>query len=114
MPKNSPYAEAAVQFFFTFIQPLNFILKVVLFPITRRVRPQMVYSLPLTMIAFFYALSGSILSAISLYLVIYLTFGTLFMRVLLCGHRLQQLWTEGCEKIEDYGEHTVLATSDTD
>ena len=36
------------------------------------------------------------------------------MKVLFCGHRIQDTWTEGSEKIEDYGEHTVYATSDTD
>lgn len=36
------------------------------------------------------------------------------MKILLCGHRIQDTWTEGCEKIEDYGEHTINATSDTD
>ncbi len=113
-PKNSKYAQLFVQLNFTFIQPLNFILKTIVFPIIRRTRPKFIYALPLSFIGFFYIFSGDLWSAFCLYFVMYTTFGTWFMKVLLCGHRQQQLWNEGAPKISDYGEHTVLATCDTD
>lgn len=38
----------------------------------------------------------------------------MFNRVLFCGHRVGETWTEGCERIEDFGEHTIYSTADTD
>ena len=49
-----------------------------------------------------------------LHMCIYGFFGLLFNRMVFCGHRLQELWTEGAERIQDFGEHTMATTSDTD
>jgi len=58
--------------------------------------------------------NGSLWLSLKLYTVLYGIFGILFGRVLFCGHRLQELWTEGSEKIEDFGAHTVASTNDVD
>ena len=60
------------------------------------------YAFPLTIIALSYLVNGSFFEAVKLYLVIYCSFSFLLMKVLFCGHRVQDTWTEGCAKIEDY------------
>ena len=90
------------------------ILKLVVVPLTKFKKPDIFYSFPLVILAFIYANSETFGEALKFYLIIYCTYGFLLMKSLFCGHRLQELWTEGAEKIEDYGDHTVLATSDTD
>ena len=89
-------------------------LKLVIVPLTRFKLPDLWYSFPLFVFGFIYLNCDSFGEAVKFYLMIYCSFGFFMMKVLFCGHRLQELWTEGAEKIEDYGEHTVKATSDTD
>jgi fatty acid desaturase len=79
----------------------------------RKTLPDPFYAIPL-LIFFIAYLNSSFIQALKIYLTIYCTFSFLLMKILLCGHRIQDTWTEGCEKIEDYGEHTINATSDTD
>lgn len=99
---------------FILLQPLNFLLKIIVVPIIRRRKPDFWYLLPLTVLLVFYQASGSFWYAFKLHLFIYGLFGLIFNRVLFCGHRLQELWSEGAERIEDFGEHTILSTNDTD
>lgn len=62
----------------------------------------------------FYFVSGDLWYAFKLHMFIYGLFGLVFNRVLFCGHRLQELWSEGAERIQDFGEHTISVTNDTD
>ncbi len=89
------------------------LLKLVILPIIRKTTPDPMYAFPILVFLACY-LNTSFATALKFYLVIYCSFSFLLMKVLLCGHRVQDTWTEGAEKIEDFGEHTVLATSDTD
>lgn len=98
----------------TFLQPINMVIKLIVLPVIRRVKPDVMYSFPLAIILWSYLVSGSFFEAFKLYLVIYCSFSFLLMKVLFCGHRVQDTWTEGSEKIDDYGEHTLCATCDTD
>lgn len=79
---------------FTFIQPLNMILKLFIVPIIKKVKPDILYAFPLT-IFFLAYLNSSFIEALKLYLVIYCTFGFVIMKLLFCGHRVQDTWTEG-------------------
>ena len=49
-----------------------------------------------------------------LHLYIYGVFGFIANRILFCNHRIQEVWSEGAERIQDFGEHTILSTNDTD
>ena len=89
-------------------------LKLLVVPLTKFKLPDPWYCFPLVVLGFIYLNSETFGEALKMYMVIYCTFGFILMKNLFCGHRLQELWTEGAQKIEDYGEHTVLATSDTD
>lgn len=68
------------------------ILKLLVIPIIKKVKPDLLYAFPL--IIFFLAyLNSSFIEALKLYLVIYCTFGFTVMKVLLCGHRVEDTWT---------------------
>lgn len=98
----------------TFIQPLNFIFKLCIVPLIKRKIPEFWYLVPLSVFALFYAASGDLYYALKLHIFLYAVFGFIFNRVLFCGHRVAETWTEGAERIQDFGEHTVYSTSDTD
>jgi len=113
-PENPIYTEAILLLVFLTIQPSNLILKMIVNPIRRRVRPNLWYLLPIFVFGSFYYTTGDLWYSLKLHLFIYAVFGFLFNRMLFCGHRLQELWTEGAERIDDFGEHTIYATNDTD
>lgn len=98
-PENKVYTEAIIVLSFIFLQPLNFLLKTVVVPIIKRRRPDLWYLLPLTVLLVFYNVSGDFWYALKLHMFIYGLFGLIFNRVLFCGHRLQELWSEGAERI---------------
>lgn len=115
MPLNKRYTEIILILLFIFIQPINMILKTIVVPIIKQRKPDFWYTIPLLVLILFYYASGeNIWAAFKLHIFMYGLFGFMFNRVLFCGHRLQELWTEGAERINDFGEHTVLSTSDTD
>lgn len=108
------YTEILIGLSFIFIQPLNFVLKTILVPIIKLRKPELWYLVPLVVLLSIYLRTGDLWYAFKLHLFIYGVFGALFNRVLFCGHRLQELWSEGAERIQDFGEHTILSTNDTD
>lgn len=114
MPENKFIFQFALELLFIFIQPMNMISKLIVLPIIKFRKPDLWYGFPFLILGFIYLNSDTFGEAIKLYLAIYCTYGFFLMKSLFCGHRLQELWTEGSDKIEDYGEHTVLATADTD
>ena len=114
LPENHMFTEVVLVLLFMFLQPLNFILKLFVVPILRKRKPDFWYLVPSFVILTFYYTTGNFWFSLKLHFFIYGVFGLIFNRVLFCGHRLQELWTEGAERIEDFGEHTVLATNDTD
>lgn len=79
------------------------ILKLFILPIIKKVKPDIMYAFPLLIFSAAYLVNGSFMEALKLYLVLYCSFSFLLMKVLFCGHRVQDTWTEGSEKIEDYG-----------
>lgn len=98
MPQNKWYLQLVIELLFFIIQPINMILKLLVLPIIRRVKPDIYYAFPLLIFAFLWSFN-TFADAIILYLVVYCSFGFLLMKVLFCGHRVQDTWTEGCEKI---------------
>ena len=113
-PNNPIYTEVIVLFLFLFIQPLNFFIKIFLVPLIRKIKPDPWYIVPIFVFLTFYFTTGDWWYSFKLHVYIYGIFGLIFNRMLFCGHRLQELWTEGAERIEDFGEHTILSTNDTD
>lgn len=100
---------------FTFVQPINFIVKLFVVPLLKRKVPDFWYVCPFfVFLLFYFSSGGNAFLAIKIHLFLYGVFGFCFSRVLFCGHRLQELWTEGAERIEDFGEHTMASTNDTD
>lgn len=114
MPENHIFVEPLLQIIYFFLQPLNMTLKIVLVPIFKRKRPDFWYGVPIFVFVLFYLSNGDFIESLKMYLFMYGLFGLILGRILFCGHRLQELWTEGAEKIEDFGEHTVSASNDTD
>jgi fatty acid desaturase len=113
-PENKWYTEPIIVFSFVFLQPLNFLLKIIVVPIIKRKKPELWYLLPMSVLLLFYCVSGDIWYSLKLHMFIYGLFGLVYNRVLFCGHRLQELWSEGAERIQDFGEHTISVTNDTD
>jgi hypothetical protein len=102
-PENKFYTELILVLSYTFIQPLNFFLKCVVIPLTKKKQPVFWYLVPLTVLFTFYAVSGYFWYSLKLHLFIYGVYGFMANRILLCNHRLQELWSEGAERIEDFG-----------
>lgn len=98
MPQNKWYLQFVIEILFFVLQPVNMTLKLVVLPIMKRIKPDIYYAFPLLIFALFW-LTNSFVDAIKLYAVVYCSFGFLLMKVLFCGHRVQDTWTEGCEKI---------------
>lgn len=77
------------------MQPLNMIMKLVVLPVTKAKTPDLLYAFPLLVIAAGWFLTGSLAIGIKYYLIIYCFFSFLLMKVLFCGHRVQDVWTQG-------------------
>ena len=88
---------------YVLIQPLNLFLKCLLIPLTKNKRPVFLYFVPLSVFFTFYFVSEDCWYSIKLHLFIYGVYGLLANRILFCNHRLQELWSEGAERIEDFG-----------
>ena len=114
LPENKFYTEPIVILVLTFMQPINFIFKMCLVPLIKRKIPEFWYLVPLGVFALFYYSSANLVYAFKLHIFLYAVFGFTFNRVLFCGHRVAETWTEGAERFQDFGEHTVYSTSDTD
>jgi len=113
-PENDKLIKIYIQIVYFMIQPLNMALNVVILPIIKFVKPDLWYGFPMLIMLYFYAFNGNVWLSFKMYLFLYGIFGVMFGRASFCRHRLQELWTEGSQKIEDYGEHTVASTNDTD
>lgn len=98
-PQNKIYTEPVIIFLLLFVQPLNLILKLLVVPALKKKVPELWYAVPLCVFALFYYVSGSAWEAFKLHIFIYAFFGFAFNRVLFCGHRVAETWTEGAERI---------------
>lgn len=83
--------------------PLNILLKLVVVPLTKRVQPEWNYLIPLMQIVVLYLLNGNICLSVKLFLAIHCFFGFIFEKITFGGHRIENLWTEGCKEIKDFG-----------
>ena len=88
--------------------------KLILSPLLHGKRPMFWYMIPLFVGGSYYLRTGDLWYSIQMHLFMYCIFGLFMNRILFCGHRLQTLWSEGAPRIEDFGEHTMATTSDTD
>lgn len=70
-------------------------LKLIIIPLTKMKKPDLLFGMPLGVILFYYLMSGDLIESLKLYLFLYAVFGLILSRILFCGHRLQELWTEG-------------------
>ncbi len=93
MPQNKWYCQILLEIIFIFIQPANMTLKVLVVPLIKMIKPDLLYAFPLIIFSLIYLNSPSFIDALKLYLVIYCTFGFCVMKVLLCGHRVQDTWS---------------------
>lgn len=91
---------------------MNILMNLTLFPLKNRMLPDWDYAYPLLMLGYMYAVNGDWVVSVKLWLVVYVFYSFFFFKVLLCEHRMPELWTEGNERIWDFGEHTVASTSD--
>lgn len=95
LPPNKVYTEAIIIFIFMFIQPLNLLFKIIIVPLLKKKKPDFWYCIPLFVFTTFYLRCGDAIFSLKLHLLIYGIFGFTMNRVLFCGHRLRELWTEG-------------------
>lgn len=93
MPKNFLFIEPLIHSLFIFLQPLNMTLKIVVVPIIKRRAPELLYASPLLFFALIYYFQQDFWVSFKLYLFVYAVYGTIFLKILFCGHRLQELWT---------------------
>lgn len=95
MPKNNIFNKFLIELLLIFLQPINMAMKLFVLPILRRTAPDLMYSFPLLVLLIASLIHSSFIVGIKLYLVIYCSFSFLLMKVLFCGHRVQDTWTEG-------------------
>jgi hypothetical protein len=95
LPPNKIYTELVVVILMTFVQPLNFLIKLCIVPLIKRKLPEFWYLVPLSVFALFYFYSGDLQYALKLHIFLYAFYGLVFNRVLFCGHRVAETWTEG-------------------
>lgn len=88
---------------YALIQPLNFMLKAVLAPIKKKQLPNFFYFVPLSVLLILYICSAKLWGSLKLYLFLYGLYGFIMNRVLFCNHRIQEVWSEGAERIQDFG-----------
>ena len=103
LPENTLIKVIIVEIALIFIQPINMLLKLVIYPLRKFRMPDLWYGFPLILVGIFYFWFGNMGEALKFYFVMYGAFGFIMMKSLFCGHRLRELWTEGAEKIEDFG-----------
>jgi hypothetical protein len=77
-------------------------LKLLIIPIMKKTSPDLYYAFPI-LIYLYFLLSHSPITSLKFYLLIYCSFNFLLMKVLFCGHRVQDTWTAGCPSIPDFG-----------
>ena len=59
-----------------------------------------------------YFINGNLIESIKLFLTIHCFFGFIFTKITFGGHRIQTLWTEGCQQIKDFGEHSLYTCNE--
>jgi fatty acid desaturase len=91
---------------------MNIIMNLTVFPIKYKRWPDVDYAYPFILWAWMYFLNGDPFETLKLWFFMYIFYSFFFFKVLLCEHRMPELWTEGNARIWDFGEHTVASTSD--
>lgn len=112
-PANPIYTELLLQPFYLVMIPLNILLKL-LKPL-RGIPFDPCCLLCLAEVPFFMAVGGLPLwPALRLFLAMQGLFGFIVTKTLFCGHRQSTLWAEGDARVQDFGEHTAIATNDNE
>lgn len=102
-PENNLFNQILLEFLFACFSPINVILKLIVVPLTKFKKPDPYHTFPLLVFFFIYLNCNTFGEALKFFLIIYCSFSFLLMKALFCGHRIPTLWTEGAEKIEDFG-----------
>lgn len=82
--------------------PINIFLKLVMPPFVKKRQPEWFYLVPLMQIPFLWVLTGNIISAVKLFLIVHVTFSFIFFKLSFLGHRTGREWTEGNQEIRDF------------
>ncbi len=96
LPENKLICQIILEMSLVFAQPINMTMKLLVLPLTKHKKPDFLYSFPLLVILFGYFMTGSLAVAFKYYLITYCFYTFLLFKVLFCGHRVQDTWTEGC------------------
>ena len=109
---NPIYIELLLQPFFFIMAPLNILVKMghaIINP--KKFTLSQLY--PFTEVLVLYLFNGDIVESLKLFFFMQACFGFSLTKCIFCGHRTQDMWTAGCDPIQDYGEHTLAVTCDT-
>lgn len=91
---------------------MNIIMNLTVFPFKLKKMPDWDYVYPLIIFIYMYTINGEILTSLKLWFCLYIFYSFFFFKILLCEHRMPELWTQGNPRILDFGEHTIASTSD--
>lgn len=109
---NPFFIELLMQPFFFVMVPLNLVIKLVFSLVSpKRFTLSLLY--PFAEVVVLYLFNGDLWASFKLFFFMQACFGFSLTKCIFCGHRTQQMWTAGCEPIEDFGEHTLASTCDT-
>jgi hypothetical protein len=92
-PKNKIYSQILIQPLLMFASPLNTIMNFLGFP--RGNKPDIQYIYPLLLIPLMYMFNQNLWNSCLLWFYMYSVYSFIFFKVLLCEHRMPELWTEG-------------------
>lgn len=110
---NSVLTELYLQPFFFVMVPLNMIIKIVFAIINPSKKFTMSLLYPWTEVVILYLFKQDLFESLCLFFFMQACFGFSLTKCIFCGHRTQEMWSAGSERIEDFGEHTVASTCDT-
>jgi fatty acid desaturase len=92
--------------------PINMVIKIFYAVVNpKKFTWSIVY--PFLEVVILYLLKRDLLNSFLLFFFMQACFGFSITKCIFCGHRTQDMWTAGNERIEDFGEHTLATTCDT-
>lgn len=102
-PQNKFYTQFIIQPILAMGSAMNIIMNMTVFPLINKRKPNPDYFYPMVVFLFIYFINGNVTMSIKLWFFIYIFYSFFFFKILLCEHRMPELWTEGNPRIWDFG-----------
>lgn len=92
-PENKFYTQIVIQPILAMASVMNVIMNLTVFPLKYCRMPDWDYAYPLLVWLYMYVINRDALMSLKLWFFMYVFYSFFFFKVLLCEHRMPQLWT---------------------